>query len=341
MSSSSDLGGSKAFTLEHMRKGVDEDGNRIKVFTSAMENENAVKAGVGKFTYNGGSLHTNNDMMRFHSNNLKHTEARHGQGECLYDSGASYKGEWAMDKREGKGRFTYTCGDYYEGEWLKGKYHGHGKYVSTRGGDEYEGQWKMDKMEGSGTHWYKEDNEKYTGSFISGLRGGMGRYNFANGNIYEGQYHEGERHGSGTFHHKVTSEAEVGRYSEGKDTGEGARWNEDRSAACRLRDGEVADAISLDEAAGIAAGLGLKVPPVVPTLSSGKFTPMVEETPPQSYVTPPPKQAEVPAKPRVPKPPPAKVALPFPVPQTPASSPPTSLAALSPFSFGADGRMKW
>ena len=43
-------------TLEHMKRGLDEDGKRIQMFTSAVVNEQAVKAGAGSFTYTGGTV---------------------------------------------------------------------------------------------------------------------------------------------------------------------------------------------------------------------------------------------------------------------------------------------
>ena len=42
--------------------------------------------------------------------------------------------------------------------------------------------------------------------------------------------------------------------------GEGARWSADRQSAWRLRDGKGVESISLEEAARIAAALGLPVP---------------------------------------------------------------------------------
>ena len=48
-----------------------------------------------------------------HVNNLKATDARHGHGECLYDSGSSYVGQWQHDRRWGRGKFVFACGDVY------------------------------------------------------------------------------------------------------------------------------------------------------------------------------------------------------------------------------------
>ncbi len=43
----------KQLTKEHMKRGVNEEGERIRMFTSALTSERCVKAGIGKFQYNG------------------------------------------------------------------------------------------------------------------------------------------------------------------------------------------------------------------------------------------------------------------------------------------------
>ena len=250
-----------SFTIENMRQGVDEDGRRIKIHTSALTSELAIKAVVGKFHYSGKKIETGKDQYRMHINNMAATEARHGYGECIYDSGSTYLGEWKMDRREGFGKFTYTCGDVYDGQWVDGKYHGRGHYTSSTGGDDYDGMWQRDMCHGDGNYNYRELGEHYTGAFEAGLRSGHGTYTFADGNKYVGQYWQGERHGVGTFHYMESGEAEVGRYHEGRDQGEGARWNASRTQACRLHDGEAVEAISIEEANRIANALGLPVPP--------------------------------------------------------------------------------
>ena len=42
-------------TQDHMKRGIDESGKRIAMFTSAQNSERAVKAGLGSFTYTGGT----------------------------------------------------------------------------------------------------------------------------------------------------------------------------------------------------------------------------------------------------------------------------------------------
>ena len=86
-------------TMGHMQQGIDEEGRRIKILTSALTSERAIKAGIGKFVYNGGIQETTRDQNRMHQNNLKATDARHGYGECYYDSGSKYVGQWQNDRR--------------------------------------------------------------------------------------------------------------------------------------------------------------------------------------------------------------------------------------------------
>ena len=148
-----------SFTIENMRQGVDEDGRRIKIHTSALTSELAIKAVVGKFHYSGKKIETGKDQYRMHINNMAATEARHGYGECIYDSGSTYLGEWKMDRREGFGKFTYTCGDVYDGQWVDGKYHGRGHYTSSTGGDDYDGMWQRDMCHGDGNYNYRELGE--------------------------------------------------------------------------------------------------------------------------------------------------------------------------------------
>lgn len=172
------------FTHAHMKNGIDEEGNRVRIFSSALTSERCIKCGLGKFMYKGDIMETSKDQLRMHVNNLQPTDARHGYGECMYDSGSSYVGEWQHDRRWGTGKFIFACGDVYEGEWHDGQYSGNGRYTSHSGGDAYEGKWKNDLCDGYGTYEYNETGERYVGEFEAGLRCGMGTYTFADGNSF-------------------------------------------------------------------------------------------------------------------------------------------------------------
>jgi hypothetical protein len=99
----------------------------------------------------------------------------------------------------------------------------------------------------------------YAGEYAAGKRHGRGKYLYASGDVYEGEYSAGRMEGRGTYW-LADGMAEVGRYRAGSDVGEGARWNATRTSAVRLRSGKAVGEISTDEAAKIAASLGLPVP---------------------------------------------------------------------------------
>ena len=136
---------------------------------------------------------------------------------------------------EGRGTFTYADGNVYEGEWRAGEMEGRGTYTFADGAV-YEGEYKAGKPEGCGT------------------------CTFASGAVYEGEWRAGEQEGRGTFTY-ADGEADTVWCAANAPVGEGARWSADRQSAWRLRDGEPVESISLEEAARIAASLGLPVPP--------------------------------------------------------------------------------
>ena len=134
----------------------------------------------------------------------------------------------------GEGKHVYADGCVYVGQFKDGKKHGRGTYTDASG-VVYEGERQSEKQHGRGT------------------------YTFADGNVYEGEYQSGKMHGRGTYTY-ANGATEVGRYEAGEDVGEAARWSATRKAAWRVQDGRVGAAISLEEAAEIAARVGLPVP---------------------------------------------------------------------------------
>ena len=107
-------------TKDHLQKGTDEHGLRIRIFTAALSCNHADGLGLAKFTYDGDTIPSDSPMTRMPG------KMRHGHGVITYESGGKYAGQWENDKRSGKGKYVFTCGDVYEGEWLEGKYHGKG-----------------------------------------------------------------------------------------------------------------------------------------------------------------------------------------------------------------------
>ena len=134
----------------------------------------------------------------------------------------------------GEGKQVYPDGSVYVGQFKDGERHGRGTYTYAHG-DVYEGEWQSDKKHGRGT------------------------YTYADGAVYEGEHQSGKMHGRGTYTY-ASGPTEVGRYEAGQDVGEAARWSATRKEAWRVQDGRVGAAISLEEAAEIAARVGLPVP---------------------------------------------------------------------------------
>ena len=114
--------------------------------------------------------------------------------------------------------------------------HGQGVFRGDAG-DVYEGGWKDGKKHGQGTH------------------------NYRNGEVFVGRFKDGHRHGRGTYTDSC-GRVDVISYDTGGCSGEGARWNKDRTKAWPLNNGAQGKEISLEEAAQIAQRVGLPVPPI-------------------------------------------------------------------------------
>lgn len=128
-------------------------------------------------------------------------------------------------------------------------------------GSSYCGDVVNGRMTGHG-EWRSADGSSYVGDFVDDVFEGHGKYTDARGNCYVGSFKASAMHGAGTYLYS-DGRAEVGSYSNGVEVGEGARWSPDRFLAWRLKDGQVADAIKLSEAAAIAGSLSLPVPPSI------------------------------------------------------------------------------
>ena len=117
----------------------------------------------------------------------------------------------------------------------------------------------QDGMQHGDGEWRSAEGDVYKGSFARGTFEGDGRYTDARGNVYEGGFVGGAFQGPGSYAY-VDGRAEVGAYEGGQEIGEGACWSPDRARAWRLRDGQVDGEITLEDAAAIAAALGLAIP---------------------------------------------------------------------------------
>ena len=178
----------------------------------------------------------------------------HGKGVAKFhtksENGCSYDGEWKNGKMNGKGLFHLASGSIYLGEYKDDKRHGKGRYKWGHSGGHgtlYDGEWKEDKKHGIGTCTFA-NVDSYEGEWKDDYANGIGIMRWGeNGGGPDGAAEGGE--------------AEVSRMATSKPIGEGVRWGRDRDVAWRLKDGKKETKISLDEAAKIAEGLGLSMPP--------------------------------------------------------------------------------
>ena len=94
---------------------------------------------------------------------------------------------------------------------------------------------------------------------MAGKQHGRGKMTFADGSSYEGEYAEGKKHGKGTYTF-ASGEADVVRFEADAPVGQGVKWSADRTEAWELQAGKKVRSIPLDEAAQIAARIGLPLP---------------------------------------------------------------------------------
>lgn len=181
-----------------------------------------------------------------------------GWGDAVVDS--VYEGERdAKGKPEGKGTLRFSEGTVYEGQWRGGKQDGYGT-LRRASGEVYEGEYKNGQRTGRGKLRYP-DGASYDGQWKQGAMEGEGTYTFTDGSTYSGEWKGGERTGKGTMRWS-DGEIEVGRYVEGEQMGEGMRWAEHWKGPKRVRDGQVAELISMEEARKVAERVGVPMPPI-------------------------------------------------------------------------------
>merc|ERR1719499_2869632 len=62
---------------------------------------------------------------------------RESRPEFIFDTGATYTGEWVGTQRDGQGSQVWADGARYEGQWKEDKAHGRGRFTHSDG-DVYE-----------------------------------------------------------------------------------------------------------------------------------------------------------------------------------------------------------
>jgi hypothetical protein len=112
-----------------------------------------------------------------------------GTGTFIFNSGATYTGQFIKGKIQGKGRCEFTNGNIYYGEW-------HDQFI-----------------EGVGTMKYN-NGDVYIGQFIKGRINGTGQMQYSNGSNYNGNWKNNLRHGSGKLT-TVEGQTIAGKWIEG------------------------------------------------------------------------------------------------------------------------------
>jgi len=186
---------SAALSNSSFTAGIDEAGQRIRMFTATLTCERATKANLASCTYDGETIPAEHSMAtsaftRMHLPG----RVRHGYGKIRYECGNVYIGQWEHDKRSGVGTYWFACGDVYDGEWRMGMYHGKGVYTGSSnggGGDYYDGLWEQDLPHGRGKYRYSASGDAYEGEFQHGRFHGEGTLTSANGEIKNGEWCKG------------------------------------------------------------------------------------------------------------------------------------------------------
>lgn len=138
---------------------------------------------------------TRNNFLRRPSKVKERRSQRHGVRNAIYSvNGDKYKGEWKDDKRHGMGQQVWKSGATYIGDWKCGKPDGYGTY--TKGEQLYIGEWKDGKKHGHGKCAYNE-LAFYHGEWKEGHRNGWGEMHYENGDVYVGDWLMDKRNGEG------------------------------------------------------------------------------------------------------------------------------------------------
>jgi len=106
---------------------------------------------------------------------------RHGQGQCFWDNGDAFVGEFFMGGML-KGQYRRADGSFFDGEWHTGKmYKGMWSPIKYPNGDEYSGDW-VNGIDRSNTKTCHPGKSEY------GRRQGTGVLNKDNGDIFRGKF---------------------------------------------------------------------------------------------------------------------------------------------------------
>ena len=117
-----------------------------------------------------------------------------GQGTLRFTNGNVFIGTFKQQYREGFGKMKYANGDFFEGTYAKSKpVKGKMSYVNKH---IYDGEWLDDVPNGHGTYTFPT-GEVYVGNMLHAKFEGQGRMTFPNKSYYDGAWKNNLRHGEG------------------------------------------------------------------------------------------------------------------------------------------------
>ena len=193
------------------------------------------------------------DLYRDYVARINNAFNKHGEGvKGGYEGERNHRGQ-----PEGHGTARAPSGNVYIGQWKAGKMDGVGRYIFADG-DVYEGDYVAGQKFGRGTYAFA-NGDLYVGEFKDGVEEGHGCIRYPNGDGYNGEWVGGRMHGHGTYLLR-NGGAGISRYEQGVPVGRGAEWDASRQNVIAIQDGQDGEEITSEEAATIAAGMGLQVP---------------------------------------------------------------------------------
>ena len=92
-------------------------------------------------------------------------DMRHGQGICMFGSGAIYKGDWRDDKPHGQGLLYSGQCEVIEGRFYAGKVPNQKVRMMMSDGTYFEGPIVNNKRHGSNCYCLYENGEEFFGEF--------------------------------------------------------------------------------------------------------------------------------------------------------------------------------
>ena len=128
-------------------------------------------------------------------------------GLIIFENSHAYKGALELGMKEGNGKYFfsngkndptyfYLDGKFYNDKFIKGKIY---RSIDTKFTQFYEifsGTFDENLLKGK---FCFSNKENYEGSFINGLKNGLGTYIYSDSSSYNGEWKDNKKHGQGTY----------------------------------------------------------------------------------------------------------------------------------------------